>query len=68
LAHETLRAKDYLDLHPRVTIGQIAKQALFIETPRIGTADQRRIAAVLTNLGWTREPKDGEGKRWWSKT
>jgi hypothetical protein len=34
----------------------------------VRTADQRRIAAVLTNLGWTRERKDWEGKRWWSKT
>jgi hypothetical protein len=31
-------------------------------------ADQRRIAAVLTNLGWQRhEKKDYEGNRWWSK-
>jgi predicted P-loop ATPase len=59
--------RDYLALHPRVTVGQVAKQALLIETPKIGTADQRRIAAVLTNLGWTRERKDWEGKRWWSK-
>jgi predicted P-loop ATPase len=58
----------HLDHYPRVTVGQLAKQALGIETPKIGTADQRRIAAILTNLGWTREPKDSEGKRWWSKT
>jgi predicted P-loop ATPase len=60
--------KRYLDNYPRVTVGQVAKQALEIEKPHIGTAHQRRIAAVLTNLGWTREPKDSEGKRWWSKT
>jgi Virulence-associated protein E len=57
--------------HPppiRVTIGMVAL-ALGFEAPnKIGTADQRRIAAVLTNLGWTREAKkDREGKRWWSK-
>lgn len=51
----------------RVTVGQVAKEALFIETPRIGTADQRRIAAALELLGWHRLPKDGEGKRWWGK-
>jgi predicted P-loop ATPase len=60
--------KQFLELEPRVTIGQVAKQALAMETAKIGTADQRRIAAVLTNLGWSREPKDWEGKRWWSKT
>jgi hypothetical protein len=43
------------------------KHALFTDTPKIGTTDQRRIAAVLINLGWTRESKDSEGKRWWSK-
>ena len=61
--------KQYLDLQlqPRVTVGQIAKQALGMETAKIGTADQRRIAAVLINLGWNRQPKDWEGKRWWSK-
>ena len=39
-----------------------------METAKIGTADQRRIAAVLINLGWNRQPKDWEGKRWWSKS
>ena len=24
-------------------------------------------AAALINLGWNRQPKDWEGKRWWSK-
>jgi predicted P-loop ATPase len=60
--------RGYINLKPRVTIGQIAKGALFMETQRIGTADQRRIAAVLTNLGWRRAKKDREGNRWWSKT
>jgi predicted P-loop ATPase len=60
--------KVYLNEHPRITIGQVAKEALFMETPKIGKADQNRIAAVLTNLGWSRQPKDWEGKRWWSKT
>src|SRR5262249_23380678 len=60
--------REYLDRNPRVTVGQVAKAALSIETPKIGTHDQRRIAAVLTNLGWTREKKDRAGNRWWSKT
>jgi predicted P-loop ATPase len=59
--------RGYLALHPRVTIGQVAKQALEIEKPRIAKHDQNRIAAVLINLGWKRERKDWEGKRWWSK-
>jgi predicted P-loop ATPase len=55
----------YVKTRDRVTIGEVAKLALFIETPRIGTADQRRIAAVLDQLGWQRLPKDWQGKRWW---
>ncbi len=60
--------KQFLELEPRVTVGQVAKLALGMETAKIGTADQRRIAAVLTNIGWCREKKDRTGKRWWSKT
>jgi predicted P-loop ATPase len=57
----------YLDGESKVTLGQIARDALKIETPRIGTADQRRIAAILELLGWHRLPKDWQGKRWWEK-
>jgi predicted P-loop ATPase len=59
----------YLKTKTRVTVGEIAREALFIETPRIGTADQRRIAAALEQLRWRRERPDGktdwQGKRWW---
>ena len=51
----------------KVTISQVAREALFIETPRIGTADQRRIAAALEQLGWHRLPKDWQGKRPWAR-
>jgi predicted P-loop ATPase len=56
--------RDYLLAKTRVTVSQVAKEALFIETPRIGTADQRRIATVLD--GWHRQPKDWKGVRWWT--
>jgi predicted P-loop ATPase len=57
----------FLEKHDKVTVGQVAREALDIETPRIGTADQRRIAAALEQLGWRRLPVDWEGKRWWAK-
>lgn len=57
---------EYLRKHQKVTIGQVAREALFIETPRIGTADQRRIAAALDQLNWKRQPKDWQGKRHWA--
>jgi predicted P-loop ATPase len=53
----------------RVTIGQVARDGLGIETPKIGTAEQRRIAAAMEQIGWRRERPDGktdwQGKRWW---
>jgi predicted P-loop ATPase len=60
--------REYLAAHnpARVTISQIAREALHIETPRIGTADQRRIAAALEQLGWKRQPQSWDGKRWWT--
>ena len=57
---------DYLKGATKVTIGQVAQDALHIETPRIGTAEQRRIAAALERLNWKRQPKDWQGKRWWA--
>jgi predicted P-loop ATPase len=57
----------YLKTRDRVTVGEVAKLGLCIETPRIGTADQRRIAAILELLGWRRLPVAWDGKRWWSK-
>jgi predicted P-loop ATPase len=37
---------DYLKTQTKVTILQVARDGLFIETPKVGTADQRRIAAA----------------------
>jgi predicted P-loop ATPase len=45
---------DYLKTAHRVTVDQIAREALHIDTPRIGTAEQRRIAAALERLNWKR--------------
>jgi hypothetical protein len=41
----------FLAANAKVTVGQVAREALSIETPRIGTADQRRIAAAMERLG-----------------
>ena len=57
----------YLDKREKVTVGEVAREALGIETQRIGTADQRRVAAALEQLGWRRLPVDWRGKRWWAK-
>ncbi len=57
---------DYVATRTKVTIGEIAQGALFFDKSKIGTADQRRIAAILELLGWHRLPKDRQGKRFWS--
>ena len=49
----------------KITVGMIARDALSIETAKLGTAEQRRIGAVLERLGWRRGPKGNRGERWW---
>nr|WP_244978783.1 virulence-associated E family protein [Bradyrhizobium pachyrhizi] len=62
---------EYLVTTSRTTIGDVAREALHSETQRVGTAEQRRIAAAMERLGWKRERADGktdwQGKRWWVK-
>ena len=60
------RLREYLAGKSKVTVGEVAKEALGMEMLRIGTADQRRIAACLEQIGWKRLPKDWQGKRFWS--
>jgi predicted P-loop ATPase len=60
---------EYLKTNTKVTVGQIAKEALHIDTPRIGRAEQNRIVAAMERIGWRRErplgEKDWQGKTWW---
>jgi virulence-associated protein E len=53
--------KEYLVGRSRVSVSEIAKDALHIETAKVGTADQRRIGAVLHLLGW-KAIKDYRGR------
>jgi integrase len=62
---ETIR--DSLDTKDKVTVGQVARDALRIETPHISTADQRRIAAALELLGWRRLRTRGIFMAWRDK-
>jgi hypothetical protein len=47
------------------TVLELAREALFIETARLGTADQRRITAILERLGWERDKMDAKGRIRW---
>jgi predicted P-loop ATPase len=55
---------DYIADKQKATVGQIARGALEFEDNRIGTADQRRIMAVLQQHGWRRLPRT-DSARWW---
>ena len=60
--------RNFIETKSKVTVGEIARESLSIETQRIGTADQRRIMAVLEILGWRRLPREGgTGTRWWGR-
>jgi predicted P-loop ATPase len=50
------------------TVMQVARSALGFKTDRLGTAEQRRVTAIMTNLKWEcykRQP--GTGARLWRR-
>lgn len=53
----------------RTTVLQVAKSALdFDKIDHLGTADARRIAAILVSLGWVRSKREpGTGQRLWER-
>ena len=57
--------RQYTATLTRTTIAAIATSALDFKADRLGTADQRRITAILTTLGW--EPKRDMHGRWWER-
>jgi predicted P-loop ATPase len=58
----------FLTAEQKVTVGGVAMQALGFETKRMGTADTRRITAIMERLHWRRHEKaDSKGNRWWSQ-
>jgi predicted P-loop ATPase len=57
---------DYLANKDKVTIGQVAADALSIPIERLGTADQRRIMGAMERLVWVRGDRFAKG-RWWAR-
>jgi predicted P-loop ATPase len=55
--------EEYVAGLSKTTVSAIATNALGFRTDRIGTADQRRIIAILILLGW-KANRDKRG-RWW---
>lgn len=56
--------RDFLVGKRRVTVLEVARDGLRIDVPRLGTADQRRIRAVLERAGWGHGKRAGHA-RWW---
>jgi predicted P-loop ATPase len=54
----------YLAGKAQVTVLEVARGGLHVETPKLGTADQRRIVAVLQRLGWVRGERTNSGRPW----
>ena len=55
---------DWLSSKVVVTILEVARGAVGVETPKVGTQEQRRIAAALERLGWVRGKKTKTGVPW----
>lgn len=52
--------------HQRVTIQQVAREALSMEIAQIRMAESNRVRAVLMRLGWTKGKRGGsKGHRYW---
>ena len=51
----------FLATRSRVQVSEVAREALFIETAKIGTKEQRRIAGILSRLGWS-AVRDWQGR------
>jgi predicted P-loop ATPase len=55
---------EYLEDKPEVTIGQVMREALYIETPRMERRAQNRVKRILTHLGWRRGSRHKQGQLW----
>ena len=53
--------EEWLTYRNETTVGEVAMGALNFERPKLGTADQRRVTAILVRLEWTRSEKRGAG-------
>jgi predicted P-loop ATPase len=53
--------ENYVATLSRVRVTDVAREAISLEMSRIGTAEQRRVASILTTLGW-KSGRDSHGR------
>ncbi|BDG74052.1 virulence-associated E family protein [Roseomonas fluvialis] len=54
----------WLDGRAQVTLLDVATQAIGLDRSKVGTQEQRRIAAALERLGWVRGKRTNSGLPW----
>jgi predicted P-loop ATPase len=52
---------EYLIGKSRVTVMEVARSCVGVDTPKIGTSEQRRVANILGHLGWIAD-RDWKGR------
>jgi predicted P-loop ATPase len=58
------KISDYLDKTTRTIVLEVAMGALFIDTPKLGRSEQRRITAAFERLGWVRGARTKHDRPW----
>ncbi len=56
--------RNFLSGKLEVTVLRVAEEAIKLEVARVGTADQRRIAAIMERLGWVRGRRTSGARLW----
>jgi predicted P-loop ATPase len=56
--------RKYLASVSETTVGEVAKEALFIETRSLGKAEQVRISTAMSAGGWKRAKRKGDRRPW----
>lgn len=54
----------YLIGQNKIMLMDVAQQALDFSKPRLGTAEQRRIGAIMERMGWERGKRETSGVPW----
>jgi predicted P-loop ATPase len=55
------------EIEPPVQVEGEPRRARGTPFNRVGTSDQRRLAAVMIALGWEQKREPGTGRRYWAK-